>query len=369
MSGVLYTASKNALGVVERETPIAVFEDGKVYSARAGFDGMAVKNKLIGEYENGKIYDVSGFRRINCVGEYDGEKIYRVSQNALGGVTRSLSVASYYNGKIYSDNSRRLEYSDLLGAYIGDDDGAAAAAALVVLKFKSDVSASRVVQNASGGAGGNGGNGSSASKGAGAGMGCIGWILSIGFLPLLAIGVVAVLAWQYCVSHPLMASLIVSALVATAASLIGHSKKGALAGILAFIITMTGIFCITDMNHLYNDRTYMVYLNGVHNQRAMTIYKNWKFDIYVFDSAISEFCEGISVSNVELVDGEGTFVDYSVADKVPKALITLYNANNNTYKTFEGYSRHSNYVPLKEVAEWVGRPCSIRPMGLNFEIN
>jgi len=146
MGGTLYTSWKDALGASHIDEPVAVFENGKIYSAADGFLGTTAKGVLIGEYEGGIVYTVGtgAFnygKRLNAVAVIEYGKIYSISKSMLGGISKSLSVGECSCGKVYSHSHKLMEGSESFGLYNGDEEGAAAAAAIALFKLESNVSA------------------------------------------------------------------------------------------------------------------------------------------------------------------------------------------------------------------------------------
>ena len=146
MGGTLYTSWKDALGASYIDEPVAVFENGKIYTATDGFLGTTAKGVLIGEYEGGIVYSVGtgAFnygKRLNAVAVIEYGKIYSISQSMLGGISKSLPVGECSCGKVYSHSHKLMEGSESFGLYNGDEDGAAAAAAIALFKLESNVSA------------------------------------------------------------------------------------------------------------------------------------------------------------------------------------------------------------------------------------
>lgn len=146
MGGTLYTSWKDALGASHIDEPVAVFENGKIYTAADGFLGTTAKGVLIGEYEGGIVYTVGtgAFnygKRLNAVAVIEYGKIYSISKSMLGGISKSLSVGECSCGKVYSHSHKLMEGSESFGLYNGDEEGAAAAAAIALFKLESNVSA------------------------------------------------------------------------------------------------------------------------------------------------------------------------------------------------------------------------------------
>lgn len=146
MGGTLYTSWKDSFGVSHINEPVAVFENGKIYSAADGFLGTTAKGVLIGEYEGGIVYTVGtgAFnygKRLNAVATIECGKIYSLSKSMLGGISKSLSVGECSCGKVYSHSHKIMEGSESFGLYNGDEEGAAAAAAIALFKLESNVSA------------------------------------------------------------------------------------------------------------------------------------------------------------------------------------------------------------------------------------
>lgn len=146
MSGTLYTSWKDALGGSHIDEPVAVFENGKIYTAADGFLGTTAKGVLIGEYEGGIVYTVGtgAFnygKRLKAVALIEYGKIYSLSKSILGGISKSLSVGECSCGKVYSHSHKIMDGSESFGLYNGDAEGAAAAAAIALFKLESNVSA------------------------------------------------------------------------------------------------------------------------------------------------------------------------------------------------------------------------------------
>lgn len=179
MSGTLYTSWKDALGASHIDEPVAVFENGKIYTAADGFLGTTAKGVLIGEYEGGIVYTVGtgAFnygKRLKAVALIEYGKIYSLSKSILGGISKSLSVGEYSCGKIYSHSHKLIEGSESFGLYNGDEEGAAAAAAIVLFGLTSGVSAydSSLESDDSGAATYSRKSSHSSGDDSGSGMGC-----------------------------------------------------------------------------------------------------------------------------------------------------------------------------------------------------
>ncbi|MBQ3055209.1 MAG: hypothetical protein IJC88_03810 [Oscillospiraceae bacterium] len=376
--GTLYRAFEDSLGNTAVDSPVAIYENGKIYSATPGFGGVTSKGTLIGEYENGFVYSVSSYSRAYCIGNYGGGKICRVSSGVGGGVVTAGTVATYGSGKIYRSNGA-MQYSDVIGMYDGDADGAAAAAAIALLHLSSGVHATSVTSHIDYNSGT-----SSSDNGSGARLpGCSGF----SFWWLLLIGVICVAVSDFWRNHPVISCVILSAALGAIFGFLifRKSKSKVLIAVVAFVVSLVALFHLADMSNRYHYKSYLGSINGQliilergeePTYRGVGVYKNWKGKMYCYPSTTEEFCAGVVATSASLVPEEtddALFFDMGNPIEKRFAVITLQNQATGQQKQFYGYipdysidRPDLSMVPLEEVAEWLGYDVKLSLTKIDF---
>ena len=125
-----------------------------------------------------------------------------------------------------------------------------------------------------------------------------------------------------------------------------------------------------------NGERLIIEKNGERYGRGLGVYKNWKGDMYCFADHIKEFCKGIVAVNVSIIPeekDEALFFNLGNPSEEKRAIITLHNQNTGEQRQFYGYSAEYtidkpelSYVPLKEVADWLGFDVKLIFKGIDF---